>query len=81
MIGSRTKRRQFDERLAAFGIEPAAIARMVCPIGIEGIGDKAPEVIALSAAAQLLQAIEAARAAPNGRARSTVFLAATADRP
>lgn len=64
MIGSRIKRRQFDERLAAFGIDEAVIARMVCPIGIEGIDDKAPEVIALSAAAQLLQAIEAARAKP-----------------
>lgn len=64
MIGSRTKRRQFEHRLAARGIDPARIARMVCPIGVEGIVDKAPEVIAISAAAQLLQAIEAARAAP-----------------
>ncbi|MGN6231581.1 MAG: xanthine dehydrogenase accessory protein XdhC [Trinickia sp.] len=64
MIGSRTKRRQFEQRLAAHGIDPARIARMACPIGIDGIDDKAPEVIALSAAAQLLQAVEAARAAP-----------------
>ncbi|WP_206951595.1 xanthine dehydrogenase accessory protein XdhC [Trinickia acidisoli] len=64
MIGSRTKRRQFEHRLAAHGIDPARIARMVCPIGIEGIVDKTPEVIALSAAAQLLQAVESARAAP-----------------
>ena len=64
MIGSRTKRRQFEERLAAHGIDQARIARMACPIGIEGIDDKSPEVIALSAAAQLLQAVEAARAAP-----------------
>jgi xanthine dehydrogenase accessory factor len=64
MIGSRTKRRQFEDRLAAVGIDPQRIARMVCPIGVEGIVDKAPEVIALSAAAQLLQAVEAARAAP-----------------
>jgi xanthine dehydrogenase accessory factor len=63
MIGSRTKRRQFEDRLAANGIDPLRIARMVCPIGVEGIVDKAPEVIALSAAAQLLQAVEAARAA------------------
>ena len=62
MIGSRTKRRQFEHRLAAHGIEPARIARMVCPIGVEGIADKSPEVIAISAAAQLLQAVEAARA-------------------
>ena len=64
MIGSRTKRRQFEQQLAARGIDQARIARMVCPIGIEGIDDKSPEVIALSAAAQLLQAVEAARAAP-----------------
>jgi xanthine dehydrogenase accessory factor len=64
MIGSRTKRRQFEQQLAAHGIDQARIARMVCPIGIEGIDDKAPEVIALSAAAQLLQAVEAARATP-----------------
>ena len=51
MIGSRSKRKQFEQRLAAHGID--------------GIGDKAPEVIALSAAAQLLQAVEAARAAPS----------------
>lgn len=64
MIGSRTKRRQFEQQLAARGIDQARVARMVCPIGIEGIDDKSPEVIALSAAAQLLQAVEAARAAP-----------------
>ena len=32
---------------------------MRCPIGVEGIIDKAPEVIAISVAAQLLQAVEA----------------------
>ena len=64
MIGSRTKRRQFEDRLAASGIDPQRIARMVCPIGVAGIVDKAPEVIALSAAAQLLQAVEAARTTP-----------------
>ncbi|MGN6668100.1 MAG: xanthine dehydrogenase accessory protein XdhC [Trinickia sp.] len=64
MIGSRTKRRQFEQQLAARGIDQARIARMACPIGIEGIDDKSPEVIALSAAAQLMQAVEAARAAP-----------------
>jgi len=59
MIGSHTKRRQFEHRLAARGIDPARIGRMVCPIGIDGIVDKAPEVIAVAAAAQLLQAVEA----------------------
>ncbi len=59
MTGSRTKRTQFDHRLAALGIDPAQIARMRCPIGVEGIVDKAPEVIAIAIAAQLLQAVEA----------------------
>jgi xanthine dehydrogenase accessory factor len=62
MIGSRTKRRQFEHRLAARGIDPAVIARMHCPIGIDGIADKSPEAIAIAVAAQLLQAVEAARA-------------------
>ncbi|MEA3119842.1 MAG: xanthine dehydrogenase accessory factor [Paraburkholderia sp.] len=62
MIGSRTKRRQFEHRLAARGIDPALIARMRCPIGIDGLTDKSPEVIAVAVAAQLLQAHEAERA-------------------
>ncbi|RQH09755.1 xanthine dehydrogenase accessory protein XdhC [Paraburkholderia dinghuensis] len=59
MIGSHTKRKQFEHRLAARGIDPAQIARMKCPLGVEGIADKSPEAIAISAAAQLLQTIEA----------------------
>ncbi|CAG9264638.1 xanthine dehydrogenase accessory protein XdhC [Paraburkholderia unamae] len=63
MIGSHTKRKQFEHRLAARGIDPMQIARMNCPLGVDGIVDKSPEVIAVSAAAQLLQAIEAAKLA------------------
>ena len=59
MIGSHTKRKQFEHRLAARGIDPLQIARMKCPLGIDGIDDKTPEAIAISAAAQLLQAIDA----------------------
>ena len=62
MIGSHTKRKQFEHRLAARGIDPLQIARMRCPLGVDGIVDKSPEVIAISTAAQLLQAIEAATA-------------------
>jgi xanthine dehydrogenase accessory factor len=58
LIGSHTKRKQFEHRLAARGIDPQQIARMVCPIGVPGIVDKAPEVIAISVAAQLLQVID-----------------------
>jgi xanthine dehydrogenase accessory factor len=74
MIGSHTKRSQFEHRLAARGIDPLAIARMRCPIGIEGIADKAPEVIAVATAAQLLQAVEAARANATLRSpQETIF--------
>ena len=59
MIGSHTKRKQFEHRLAARGFDPAQIARMKCPLGVDGIVDKSPEIIAISAAAQLLQAVEA----------------------
>lgn len=58
MIGSRSKRIQFDQRLAASGIDPAQTARMRCPIGVEGIVDKAPETIAISVAAQILQVVD-----------------------
>jgi len=59
MIGSLTKRMQFERRLTVRGLDPARLARMVCPIGVPGIVDKAPEAIAISTAAQLLQAVEA----------------------
>jgi xanthine dehydrogenase accessory factor len=59
MIGSHSKRKQFEHRLAARGIDPAQIARMKCPLGVDGIDDKSPEIIAISAAAQVLQAVEA----------------------
>ncbi|KAF1051825.1 MAG: Adenine deaminase [Burkholderia gladioli] len=58
MIGSRSKRIQFDQRLAASGIDPAQTARMCCPIGVEGIVDKAPETITISVAAQILQVVD-----------------------
>lgn len=56
LIGSVTKRRRFEQRLAARGIEPARLAAMVCPIGVSGIHGKEPALIAVSVAAQLLQA-------------------------
>jgi xanthine dehydrogenase accessory factor len=55
LIGSRTKRARFVSRLEQRGIDAAAIARMVCPIGVPGIEGKEPEVIAVAVVAQLLQ--------------------------
>ncbi|WP_377703457.1 xanthine dehydrogenase accessory protein XdhC [Pseudoduganella sp. UC29_71] len=54
LIGSKTKRMQFEHRLQAKGIDQARIDAMVCPIGIAGITNKAPAVIAASVCAQLL---------------------------
>jgi xanthine dehydrogenase accessory factor len=61
LIGSLTKRRQFEHRLRARGVDQARLEAMVCPIGLPGIGDKSPAVIAASVCAQLLGVWEAAR--------------------
>jgi xanthine dehydrogenase accessory factor len=56
LIGSKTKRARFVHRFERRGIAAATIARMTCPIGVEGVSGKEPEVLALAAVAQLLQA-------------------------
>jgi xanthine dehydrogenase accessory factor len=66
LIGSETKARRFNQRLAEHGIETACLARLVSPIGIRGIESKLPAAIAVSVAAQILQWLESA-AAPMGR--------------
>ncbi|THC43976.1 xanthine dehydrogenase accessory protein XdhC [Massilia sp. Mn16-1_5] len=63
LIGSDTKRRQFEHRLRERGIANERIDAMVCPIGLPGIAGKAPAVIAASCAAQLLTVWEAFDAA------------------
>jgi xanthine dehydrogenase accessory factor len=55
LIGSKTKWATFKHRLESRGFSPNEIARITCPIGIEGIEGKEPEVIAVSVAAQLLR--------------------------
>lgn len=62
LIGSATKRATFRRRLDERGIPRAAIERLTCPIGLPGLRDKRPAVIAASVAAQLLQ-VDAALAA------------------
>jgi len=55
LIGSDTKWATFRHRLEAKGFGPTDFARVTCPIGIDGIEGKQPEVIAVAVAAQLLQ--------------------------
>jgi xanthine dehydrogenase accessory factor len=66
LIGSKTKRKQFEHRLRARGFDPARIEAMACPIGLPGITGKEPAVIAASVSAQLLILWEAANHAAAG---------------
>jgi len=63
LIGSRTKRMQFEHRLRERGIAAERLADMVCPIGLPGIAGKQPAVIAASVCAQLLMSWEEAERA------------------
>ncbi len=58
LIGSKTKWATFAKRLAERGFNPAELAHVTCPIGVEGITRKEPEVIAVAVAAQLLKIID-----------------------
>jgi len=64
LIGSHTKRKQFEHRLRERGIADARLAELVCPIGIAGIAGKEPAVIAVAVAAQLLALWERRRTQP-----------------
>jgi xanthine dehydrogenase accessory factor len=54
LIGSATKRATFLRRLRQRGLSEAQCARLTCPIGLPGLRDKRPAVIAASVAAQLV---------------------------
>ena len=64
LIGSTTKRRQFEHRLRVRGLPADRIDAMVCPIGVPGIDGKQPAVIAIGVVAQLLGVWEAHASAP-----------------
>lgn len=58
LIGSATKRARFEKRFRELGLSAERIASLVCPVGLPGIADKDPAVIAASVTAQLLQVRE-----------------------
>ncbi len=66
LIGSNTKRKQFEHRLRERGFDAARIDAMACPIGLPGITSKEPAVIAASVSAQLLMLWETASRADAG---------------
>jgi len=53
LIGSQTKRVRFERRLHDDGVDD--LSRLTCPIGIPSLKSKAPAVIAVALAAELLQ--------------------------
>ena len=65
LIGSASKRKRFEARLSAKGVD---WKKLVCPIGLPEIDDKHPHAIAIGVAAQLLKhraaSTEAVRPAP-----------------
>jgi xanthine dehydrogenase accessory factor len=54
LIGSDTKRARFVSSMGKLGVAKADIDRLICPIGLAEIQDKAPAAIAASIVAQLL---------------------------
>lgn len=54
LIGSDSKKARCLKRLEARGFPSAELARLTCPIGLDGIASKVPAAIAVGVAAQLL---------------------------
>lgn len=54
LIGSKSKRAQFERRLLARGAPPEALLRVTCPIGAGPLRSKVPGIIAVAVAAELL---------------------------
>lgn len=65
VIGSKTKRQRFLNRLEAAGLSEAQRAKMICPIGALGLSSKEPSVIALAVAAELMLKFETAESVPS----------------
>ena len=68
LIGSATKRARFEKRLRADGVPRAMLARLTCPIGAIGLMSKAPEVLAVGIAAELLLTVQNITAARTPKA-------------
>lgn len=54
LIASKTKWRRFQQRFAHRDIDPAVVARMNCPIGLEQVAGKKPGEIAVSVAGKII---------------------------
>ena len=52
---SKTKRAKFEKKLQELGHAKTLISKIICPIGLDGIPGKEPDIIAISTIAQLLK--------------------------
>ena len=68
LLGSATKRARFEKRLLADGLPHAMLSRLTCPIGAIGLTSKAPEVLAVATAAELLLTVQNITAARTPKA-------------
>ena len=55
LIGSKTKKERFNKRLKEMGYSKYLIDKIECPIGIETIKGKEPDIIAISIIGRLLE--------------------------
>jgi xanthine dehydrogenase accessory factor len=78
LIGSAAKRRNFETRMRRRGVDARKIARMTCPIGIDGIRSKQPAQIAISVAAEILRVYDRAH---NNKDSNNKVLSTLGERP
>ncbi len=71
LIGSASKRRNFETRMKRRGFDPKRFEKMTCPIGVGGINGKQPAQIAISVAAEILQVYDRAQQGENKNYRRT----------
>ena len=60
LIGSSSKRRRFERLMKKQGMPESLLQRLVCPIGVAGVGGRKPAEIAIAVAAEALQVRDAA---------------------
>ncbi|MFT6924939.1 MAG: xanthine dehydrogenase accessory factor [Psychromonas sp.] len=62
VIGSNTKNKKFQHRLAHRGFSPAQIQKMICPVGLSQVTGKLPMEVAVSIAGQLIELYQGTQA-------------------
>ncbi|MEX2319854.1 MAG: xanthine dehydrogenase accessory protein XdhC [Saccharospirillum sp.] len=67
LIGSDTKAKRFQQRLAHRGWRQEDINRVICPVGLSAVPGKQPAEVAVSIAAQLLHLMHSERPAAAGK--------------